>query len=211
MAPTRAGKERVGWCDECNRYVVADGLHHCVVGNGWRGGHATDVVAENPLTNTDEFDFDATMQKLNSKERCDYYHVLEVIKRVNKGKRKQRLDIPAEWREPLAYPGYLLHSVSRELRRVERTITLPNGATRRYPAKLVKPHNGAYSLSINGVKSSRGVNALWSETFPEYARKSKGGGARLDHENYGRNLPGRWDGTGEWIGDGGVGITMRPK
>lgn len=122
---------------------------------------------------------------------------------------REHKNIPAEWREPPGFPGYLLHSVTRELRTVERTITAANGRTRTYSAKILKAVNGSYSLSVNGVKCSRGVAALWAETFPEYAGKKpkKTGEAvrirrpeRLDS-----------DGAAEYVGQDGVHVVTRPK
>ena len=160
---------------------------------------------------THEFDFDATMQKIDNGEPFDYYDFLEVLKVTVKGKRPRiPANVPAEWREPPGFPNYLLHSVTRELWRQAYEITLPNGSVRRYPAKVQKPHNGSFSVSVGGVKSSRGVQALWEATFPEHKRRKSTGGARLDHEDFGRNLPGTWDGTAEWISGGGVGVTTRP-
>ena len=138
----------------------------------------------------------------------DYYERLGFLAKIAR-KLLKRKDIPADWRQPPGYPNYLLHSVTRELWRQAYDRTLPNGSIRHYPAKLCTPKNGAYSLTVDGVTSSRGVNALWRETFPEYAAGKKK--PQHDGEWAGQIEPRRgefdyYQGLAEWLGEGAAGI-----
>ncbi|MCV7348277.1 hypothetical protein [Mycolicibacterium rhodesiae] len=170
---------------------------------------ATQVVPDPPprkWTITEEFDYDATVQKIDNREPYDYYDFLEVMKRVTSGKRK-RQQVAPEWRELPNYPGYLLHSVTRELWRSAREVPLPNGNIRRYPAKVVQAFNGSFSLSVGGVRSSRGVQSLWAETFPDYAgRKTKAAQIRPRRDEFDY-----YHGLREWLAEGGAGIVTRPN
>lgn len=83
------------------------------------------------------------------------------------------IEPPPEWREPPGCPGYLMHSATRELWSQARTVTTKDGKRRHYAARLITPSSGRLSLSVGGVRFTRGVNALWRETFPDaeqYAR-----------------------------------------
>jgi len=183
----RKGTPRVGHCAECGHQV--SGWHRC---SGWRSGAVT------ALTDTDH----------NA-----YYDHLKVILQNVKGRRKQRRDIPDMWRAPPGYGNYIMHSRTREVWRQAYDRTLPNGGIRHYPARQCHLRNGAYSLTFDGVTSSRGVNALWNETFPEFMNPrgtKKKVGEWAGEIEFRRNELGDYCGLVEWLGDGGARIVTRP-
>lgn len=147
-----------------------------------------------------EFDYDATLRAIQNHEPYDYWHFLEFAKTVTKG-RKASVATVDIWREPPGYAGYyLMHSISRELWSAPRTITASNGTPRTFQGKKMIAHNGSYSLTINGVTRSRGIDALYRETFPEFSSKKKR-----------KRKVGEWDDTVrprvsefEWAGNGGL-------
>jgi hypothetical protein len=174
----------IGYCDACRHYVA-----------DWHAGcHGAIRLVED--------------------RTGDAYHALlggacESLK----GRRKPAMVVDIdEWRET-AYPGYFMHSQTRQLLREAREVTLPNGTIRRYPEKMLDARNGSYSLTVDGKTSSRGINSLWKETFPEFGRKKK------------KKKDGEWDDTvtlrqekleqtewvSEWIDEGGSYIVTRPK
>lgn len=134
-----------------------------------------------------------------STDRIDAYH--ERLFAATRAVRTQPvpIGITPEWRVPPNYPGYIMHSVSRELWREAREKP-------RYPAKMIKPKNGSYSLSVNGVRSTRGIRALWAETFPEYAGKKKQVGEWASEIVAHRDEMTYYHGLAEWLGEGGAGI-----
>ena len=104
-----------------------------------------------------------------------------------------------------------MHSQSRALRRPASTRVASNGVARYLPAKVFTPKNGSYSLTVDGRTSSRGINALWAETFPEFSKKKR------------KKITGEWDdtiqpktvlerteGIPEWLESGGSHIKTRP-
>lgn len=196
---------RMGYCSECRGYVSTEERHlQC------EKGRPTEFVTEEP------------------EQITAYHNRLWEATQMAKGRRapqRPRKEVAPEWRQPPGYPNYVLHSVTRKLWRQSYEITLSNGNTRRYPAKEVKAVNGSYSLSVNGVKTTRGVNVLWALTFPEYARK-RTTLKKLDGEWAKEVHPRRnelddvytgvedgpvYGGLGEWLGGGGVGVETRPK
>jgi hypothetical protein len=180
---------RVGRCAECGHYGVVDGWHASGLFPPCGG----------TVTIADEPDVDA------------FYERLALAAAMSRKQHKQRQDVPPEWREPPNYPGYELHSVTRELRTQDRDTVGKDGRVRHLSARVIKAHNGAYSLSVNGVKSTRGIQVLWDETFSALSEKKKTTGEwETDHyhttppQNYSYGVP-------EWIGDGGARIVTRPK
>lgn len=162
-----------------------------------------------------EFDYEATLLAIRNGDKVDYWDGLEVMKIRTKGldKLPPRPDIDV-WREPPGYPGYVLNSVSRELWRSPREVTLPSGNVRRYGGKKVTARNGSFSLTVNGVTSSRGVNSLYRDTFPEFSkkRKKKPVGEWVDAIKT-RDELGRCgnEGVAEWLAGGMAGVVTRPK
>lgn len=190
LPPDKRNPPRMGYCSECRGYVSTEERHlQC------ENGRPTELVTEEPEQIT------AYHERL--------YEATQLAKGRRTPPRPTKKIIP-EWRRVPGFPNYVLHSVSRELWRHAYEITLSNGTTRQYPVKMVKPVNGSYSLSSDGVKVTRGINVLWTLTFPEYVGGQKRG-ATLNHDDYGRNRPAGWDGIHEWITDGGVVVRTRPQ
>ncbi len=137
------------------------------------------------------------------------------MKIVTNGPVKRRVVDFDEWREIPGYPGYVMHSISREVWRPPREVTLPNGNVRQYQGKKVTAHNGSYSLTVNGVTSSRGIDVLYRETFPECGKKKR------------KRTAGEWDdtvnlrtgktrlegteGVPEWLDGGASHAVTRPQ
>ena len=141
-----------------------------------------------------EFDYEETVLAMENGEPVDYWDALEVMKIRTRGLDKLPPKPPTdEWREIPGYPGYVMHSSSREVWRSAREV--PS----RLPAKKVKARNGAYTLSgPNGI-ASRGINALYRSVFPElFPKKNR------------KRKVGEWDDTVqpidslEWESNGGV-------
>jgi hypothetical protein len=176
--PKEGDPPRVGKCSDCGRYAVADGWH-APCGSGTI--HLADVDDS-------------------------YYENLASFASMKQP--KHRRDVAPEWRETPGYPGYEIHSVTRELRRLARDTVGKDGRVRHLSARPIKAHNGAYSLSVNGVKSTRGVQALWNETFSESAEKKKTTGDNHYHTTPPQDYS---YGIAEWIGEGGACIVTRPK
>lgn len=162
-----------------------------------------------------EVDYDALLRRLDNGEPldCGYYDLLELMKRVSSGRRtKQHLDVTPEWREMPNYPGYEMNSVSRRIRHLAYDAVLRNGIIRHYETTMLSEKK-SYSLRVNGVTYSRGVNGLWAETFPEYSKPKNA--KREVGEWAGEVQPHRdefsyYHGLAEWVGDG-AGIETRPK
>lgn len=158
-------------------------------------------------------DYDETVAKIKAREQTSYYDFLEVMKIATRGLGNRPVVDVDEWREVPGYPGYLLHSRTRELWRQAREVVLPNGNVRRYPAKLLTARNGSYSLTVNGKTSSRGVNSLWKETFPEFVKKSRKrkAGEWDDTVNLREEKLERTEGVAEWLDGEGASIVTRPE
>ncbi len=160
---------------------------------------------------TDDFDFDGVVERIRNSEPTNYYDFLEVLKLLTKGLRKSPPTVDSdEWREIPGFPNYTMHARTRRVWRQGYERTLPSGAVRKYAAKEVTARNGTLTLSVDGVVTSRGVNVLYRETFPEAGKKPK------------KRELGEWDdtvvprptpypGVSEWMSDGGVGVVSRPK
>ncbi|OMB88859.1 hypothetical protein A5741_01420 [Mycolicibacterium conceptionense] len=161
----------------------------------------------------ESFDYDETVRKIHAREETDYYDYLAVMKIASKGIGSTPVVAVDEWREVPGYPGYLLHSRTRELWRAAREAVLPNGNVRRYPAKLLAAKNGSYSLTVNGKTSSRGVNSLWKDTFPEFVKKSRKrkAGEWDDTVTLREEKLERTEGVAEWLEGDGASIVTRPE
>ncbi|KMV15835.1 hypothetical protein ACT17_23365 [Mycolicibacterium conceptionense] len=159
------------------------------------------------------FDHDETVRKIHAREETDYYDFLKVMLIDTKGIGSAPVVAVDEWREVPGYPGYLLHSRTRELWRQAREVALPNGNVRRYPARLLTAKNGAFSLTVDGRTTSRGVNALWSETFPEFVKKSRKrkAGEWDDTVNLREEKLERTEGVAEWLEGDAASIVTRPE
>ncbi len=182
--PRPATVAQVGRCDDCGHYV-AD-WHNCL----------------------------GTVRMVDAPDLGAEYHAwLGEVLAATKG-RKAPVANFAEWRDIPSCPGYQMHSRTRELKRLAREICLPNGRPRRYPEEIRKPINGSYSLSVNGRRISRGVNALYRETFPQLFRKTKRKKEIGEWDDTVR-VPEEFDRSGnegvrEWLASGGGRIVTRP-
>jgi hypothetical protein len=187
QVPVKEG--RIGRCAECGHYGVVDGWH----------ASGRFPPCGGTVTIADEPDVDA------------FYERLALAAAMSRKQSKQRRDVAPEWREPPNYPGYELHSVTRELRTQDRDTVGKDGRVRHLSAGPIKAYNGAYSLSVNGVKSTRGIQALWNETFSESAEKKKKTTGEWEVDHYHTTPPQAYSyGVPEWIGDGGARIVTRP-
>lgn len=196
--PPTGAAPRIAHCATCGGYVAVDGWHRCDPTDlPWPVQRSTEGV----VYSTDAID--------------GYYDRLAgMSKSLPKARKNERPNIRPEWRELPNYPGYMMNSVTREVWRNDREITTANGQTRHYPAKQVTAKNGAYSLSVDGVKSTRGIAKLWADTFPEYAANTsapKGVGEWAGEVQPHHHEFDYYNGLHEWFAEGGAGIKRRPE
>jgi muconolactone delta-isomerase len=176
-------------CVECGHHVKVD---------GWHAPCGRNTVVD-PLPD----------------DAHDDYHdrLRAAVERISGRQRQRRPDVPDMWRALSGYGNYIMHSRTREVWRQAYDRTLSNGGIRHYPARRCTLTNGAYSLTVDGVTSSRGVNALWNDTFPEFAHckgTKKKVGEWAGEIEFRRNELGDYRGLAEWLSDGGASIVTRP-
>lgn len=155
-----------------------------------------------------EFDYEATRLAIQNGEPVDYWDFLEVAKKVTKGKNPSQRPAVDEWRQVPGFPSYIMHSITRELWRSARE------EPRRLPAKKVTARNGSYTLSGPGGVSSRGINALYRQTFPELFPKTKRKkklGEWADEIRVGNKLLERVEGVAEWVAGGAARVIEKHK
>lgn len=111
---------------------------------GWHAGHELDAV-EQVEVGDDYYDYLARAA-----------HGTRLDKWLEWG--------PDEWRPLAEFPNYEMNGYDRHVRR--RAYTLRNGTIR--PPREVKARRSSVTLSRDGVVSSRGIEKLWKQTFPEY-------------------------------------------